>query len=157
MTSTWLPYVNPVTGESQRGVSCKGCQVAVKNKTQGLSGPNRLYSREEFLGHFRDCGAAKELWLASEGGTVEVEEPENGRGSEDYIKCMRHSCWGSSCVSQWPGILYLLQPGLKKARDGRRVGDSMDAIKRAAPPAYPAAIGPSLNTDCEDGARNTYR
>ena len=78
MASTWLPYVSPVTGESQLGRSCKGCQIAMETNMcdENFSRRERVYSREGFLDHFRNCEEAKKLWLSSEGGTAVVEEPE---------------------------------------------------------------------------------
>jgi hypothetical protein len=47
MASTLLPYVSPTTGESQRGRSCKGCQVAMEaDMSDGnFSRRERVYSR----------------------------------------------------------------------------------------------------------------
>lgn len=78
MASTWLPYVSPVTGDSQLGRSCKGCQIAMETNIcdRNFSRRERVYSRDGFLDHFRDYEEVKELWLSSEGGTVTVAEPE---------------------------------------------------------------------------------
>lgn len=77
MASTRLPYVSLATGESQIGRSCKGCQIAMEANMcdENFSRRERVYSREGFLDHFRDCEEAKDLWRPSEGGTAAVEEP----------------------------------------------------------------------------------
>jgi len=88
MASTCFPYVSPTTGESQRGISCKGCQIAYEAE---MSGENyvrreRIYSRDRFLLHFRECREAERLWLSSAGRTVVVEEPAwTRRGGALYL------------------------------------------------------------------------
>jgi hypothetical protein len=57
----------------------------------------RLYSREEFLTHFRSCREAQQLWKASRGGTVAVKLErknwkwlwENGDASRDALSQFR--------------------------------------------------------------------
>jgi hypothetical protein len=76
--ATSLPFFDRMTGESQSGVSCKGCQLAFESSFSDdhLELRDRFYSREEFMGHFDECRAAQKLWASSEeGGSAAVEEP----------------------------------------------------------------------------------
>ncbi|GKZ31437.1 hypothetical protein AbraIFM66950_012047 [Aspergillus brasiliensis] len=81
MATTAVPYVDPETGEVERGVSCKGCQshfeeISSRPRNFGdlSASRDKVYSRAGFLMHFRECRWARRLWEASEGGTVPVWE-----------------------------------------------------------------------------------
>ncbi|KAH7165899.1 F-box domain-containing protein [Dactylonectria macrodidyma] len=66
--STTLPSFNPKTGEVQTGVSCKGCQVAMKisPSEQAFKLRQRVYSRQKFLDHFQQCSHARKIWESSQ-------------------------------------------------------------------------------------------
>ena len=69
MVSSSMPYLDLKTGDVQLGLSCKGNSATVE-----IDGANmhtctaewyNLFSREEFLEHFRGCDGAKILWESS--------------------------------------------------------------------------------------------
>ncbi|KAK7403642.1 hypothetical protein QQX98_010607 [Neonectria punicea] len=66
--SVTMPSFNPKTGEIQTGVSCKGCQVAMKlsPSEEAFEHRRRVYSREKFLEHFDECAHAKKIWASSQ-------------------------------------------------------------------------------------------
>lgn len=85
MAASIIPYLDVATGSVERGLSCKGCQVAwddeIENETAEraelvMTRVDWNYSREGFLEHFRECDEAQALWSASKGGTVPFKEPE---------------------------------------------------------------------------------
>ncbi|RKU45453.1 hypothetical protein DL546_007578 [Coniochaeta pulveracea] len=78
MTSATLPYADLTTDDPDVGRACKGCQVAMEAHfcEANFLRRERLYSRRGFLEHFQHCQEAQAMWIASEGGTVTVEEPE---------------------------------------------------------------------------------
>lgn len=85
MAASSIPYLDVAAGGVERGLSCRGCQVAwddeMEDETEERSGLVMSqvvwnYSREGFLEHFRECDEAQALWSASKGGTVPLEEPE---------------------------------------------------------------------------------
>lgn len=83
MAVTALPFLDMANGHIQSGLCCKSCQVALEKGLIGSKGELTAFaardyvnSREGFLKHFRWCAEAQKLWVASEGGTLAVEEPE---------------------------------------------------------------------------------
>lgn len=89
MASTVLPYLDPASGNVQRGVSCSGCQVALEKKLveeRVESGDTELrdkvYSQDGFMAHFKDCQGARELWELSGQGisAADVSEFVRRRG-----------------------------------------------------------------------------
>ncbi|KAH7008407.1 F-box domain-containing protein [Ilyonectria destructans] len=66
--STTLPSLNSKTGEIETGVSCKGCQVAMRisPSEEAYKLRQRVYSREKFLEHFQVCAHAKTIWDSSQ-------------------------------------------------------------------------------------------
>ena len=77
LTSSSISYLDVATGAVERGLTCKGCQILA----QAHYGPllpkpwGAVYSRQGFLEHFRVCDAARELWVASKGGTTAFKGP----------------------------------------------------------------------------------
>ncbi|KAL4950929.1 hypothetical protein BDW69DRAFT_46576 [Aspergillus filifer] len=70
MATTAMPFVEKATGVAEHGVACAGCRAAIEDEdvmsTEELFMlHDRLYSREEFLKHFKKCKRAQEIWLAS--------------------------------------------------------------------------------------------
>ncbi|OJI81190.1 hypothetical protein ABZX51_010618 [Aspergillus tubingensis] len=83
MATIALPWVDPETGEIDRGVSCRGCQwrfeqVSSDERSFGSLSASRdkVYSKSSFLVHFRGCKHAKKLWEESKKGTVVVGDSE---------------------------------------------------------------------------------
>ncbi|KAJ3532158.1 hypothetical protein NM208_g8563 [Fusarium decemcellulare] len=76
MTATAFPYYDPETGEVDRGLSCKGCQIHQEESFGSLRGRDHVFSRSDFLAHFPTCPEARRLWNESRGGTMPVDEPE---------------------------------------------------------------------------------
>ncbi|RAH57214.1 hypothetical protein BO85DRAFT_520670 [Aspergillus piperis CBS 112811] len=83
MATIALPWVDPETGEIDRGVSCRGCQwrfeqVSSDERSFGsLSAPrDKVYSKYWFLVHFWGCTHANKLWKESKEGTVVVGDSE---------------------------------------------------------------------------------
>lgn len=81
MASSSIPYLDVATGCVQTGLSCKGCQAALEDDAIEIRSTvpfrlrDKVYSREGFLDHFRQCDGAKALWISSKGGTVPFKEP----------------------------------------------------------------------------------
>lgn len=88
MSSTPLPYFDRATGQVDRGISCKGCQLALERRMKyywvymNHDAPNEAFTKRGFLDHFHACPEAKKLWIASHGGTVAIEEPDATRPGE---------------------------------------------------------------------------
>ncbi|KAG5751724.1 hypothetical protein H9Q72_013188 [Fusarium xylarioides] len=59
-----VPYVDPANGETESGIACKGCIRKLRKHPDRKDGIERVYGREEFLGHFQWCYRAQLLWLA---------------------------------------------------------------------------------------------
>ncbi|KAH8179975.1 hypothetical protein LIA77_01494 [Sarocladium implicatum] len=78
MASASLPYLDATTGQTEVGVSCKGCQIAMEADMTELNATRRdcLCSHQDFLEHFRHCKEARELWISSKTGARAVKEPE---------------------------------------------------------------------------------
>jgi hypothetical protein len=78
-----LPHFNERTKSVQRGLYCKGCDVALETGLIVLTGDrtielalDRVYSREGFLRHFQWCAQAQEMWEASQHGQIRPVETE---------------------------------------------------------------------------------
>ncbi|GLA26489.1 hypothetical protein M752DRAFT_217547 [Aspergillus phoenicis ATCC 13157] len=77
MVTTALPYLDRVSGRVEDGVSCSGCQVSLEEALteesrlgpDGLGIRDRVYSHEGFIGHFRECPKAQEVWKLRKNGT----------------------------------------------------------------------------------------
>lgn len=81
MTSIPLPIFDPITTETQRGVCCKGCQIAVEEEVDDWPAElyrrrDQVYSEEGYMSHFPNCPQSMSLWNSSKEGTVSVDEPE---------------------------------------------------------------------------------
>ena len=83
MAASSIPYLDIATGVVHAGVSCKGCHVMMENcRDYGqvfaslFKRREKVFSREEFLEHFRECEGAKALWVSSKEGTVDFKEPK---------------------------------------------------------------------------------
>ncbi|KAF2425568.1 F-box domain-containing protein [Tothia fuscella] len=83
MAASALPYFNECTKSVQRGVCCKGCQVAIEEGLVTSTGDgtshqarDRVYSHEGFLQHFQWCAQAQDMWEASLHGQGPFIEPE---------------------------------------------------------------------------------
>ncbi|KAL4940565.1 hypothetical protein BDV06DRAFT_223939 [Aspergillus oleicola] len=71
MATAAMPYVEKATGVVEHGVACAGCRAAIEDpdvmSTEELFMlHDKLYSRVEFLRHFKECKWAKELWQADQ-------------------------------------------------------------------------------------------
>ncbi|KAI2822907.1 hypothetical protein CBS63078_6805 [Aspergillus niger] len=77
MATTALPYLDRASGRVEEGVSCSGCQVSLEEALteesrlgpDGLGIRDRVYSHEGFIGHFRECLKAQEVWKLRKNGT----------------------------------------------------------------------------------------
>ena len=83
-TTTIIPTYDPATDTAYWGLSCKGCAAAGMKKlgrvrpTADLPDEiDKIYSREEFLGHFKVCKKAQEMWKASKGGRKSIVHLES--------------------------------------------------------------------------------
>lgn len=85
LASTTLPYLDRASGDVQHGICCTGCQIVLEGGVRSdlLAGAcalrDSVYSRAEFLGHFKRCSEAQALWMLSEEGTIAVKVPESVR------------------------------------------------------------------------------
>ncbi|KAI5461444.1 F-box domain-containing protein [Mariannaea sp. PMI_226] len=68
--SVILPCFNPRTGEIQAGLSCRGCQVAMRiaPSEEAFKMRQRSYTRERFLDHYKVCNHAKKIWTTAQTG-----------------------------------------------------------------------------------------
>lgn len=76
MVSSSIPYLDLTTGEAQLGLLCKG-SVTVLDLSGARVGTctapwYTLFSREGFLEHFQQCGAAKAHWESSQERTDRI-------------------------------------------------------------------------------------
>ena len=69
MSTVVLPVFNERTQTASTGLSCLGCQEAKRRgvsgpavSAQGFFDPERAYSREGFLDHFKWCELAQVMW-----------------------------------------------------------------------------------------------
>ncbi|PYH75149.1 F-box protein [Aspergillus vadensis CBS 113365] len=77
MATTTLPYLDRASGRIEHGVCCTGCQVSLEEGltkgmhfgADGLVLRDRVYSHEGFIGHFRECLKAQEVWKLRKNGT----------------------------------------------------------------------------------------
>lgn len=77
MATTALPYLDRASGRVEEGISCSGCQVSLevtlteesRLRPDGLGIRDRVYSHEGFIGHFRECMKAQEVWKLRKNGT----------------------------------------------------------------------------------------
>lgn len=63
-----LPCFSLSTGEIQTGVSCRGCQAAmrIEPSEEAFKMRQRVYTREKFLDHFNVCEHAIAIWTAAQ-------------------------------------------------------------------------------------------
>ncbi|KAH6893267.1 F-box domain-containing protein [Thelonectria olida] len=68
--SVILPCFSPRTGEIQTGVSCRGCQMAMRiaPSEEAFLLRRLVYTREKFLDHFKVCEHAIHIWAAAQEG-----------------------------------------------------------------------------------------
>ncbi|KAF4969483.1 hypothetical protein FSARC_3269 [Fusarium sarcochroum] len=93
MASTSFPWFDTSRGQVETGVSCKGCQFRVEEYIEanfprdeppwGFNDRDRVYTREEYVSHFRSCEHAKEVWNNSQGGTEPRESDFTRNGGVD--------------------------------------------------------------------------
>jgi hypothetical protein len=83
MAAAALPYFNERTKSIQRGVCCKGCQVAVEMGLVVSTGDgtshkarDRVYSHKGFLRHFQWCAQAQDMCEAFLHGQGRIIEPK---------------------------------------------------------------------------------
>lgn len=80
MVSTSMPLFDPITGEVQYGVCCKGCQIVIElgidRSDDKVTRRDRIYSKEGYLDHFPTFPQSLKLWETSKHGTIAVKEPE---------------------------------------------------------------------------------
>jgi len=86
-----LPFYDPKADKGYRGFSCKGCvsDITARNWVSPQEQNTRVYSREGFIAHFKRCGRAQRLWLASRAGTREVtylESPFSMNGGINTVR-----------------------------------------------------------------------
>lgn len=82
--STIIPTFDPTTETAYWGLSCKACCAEglgklgrVRHTDELPAALEKIYSREEFLEHFKSCEKAKDMWKASEGGTKDISHLES--------------------------------------------------------------------------------
>lgn len=85
MVATAYPCYSLEDAKLDRGLSCKGCQVRLEASGGDLADRDRCFSSQGFLSHFSNCMEAQHLWTQSEGGSIQVDEPELTRRS-GYFK-----------------------------------------------------------------------
>jgi len=72
-----VPSYNPRTGQTEDGISCAGCQLAIEKGITTHTGEwaadirDKVYSRKGFLEHFVWCEQAQLLWRDSNRGTTQ--------------------------------------------------------------------------------------
>ncbi|KAF5578284.1 hypothetical protein FPCIR_11631 [Fusarium pseudocircinatum] len=75
MAASAFPWYDLSDDRAETGMNCKGCQFRVEEyerTIRGLDPPwgfndrDRVYSREEFLCHFRSCAHAQEVWAETQ-------------------------------------------------------------------------------------------
>ncbi|KYK56494.1 Cyclin-like F-box [Drechmeria coniospora] len=87
MASCALPYYDGRTGKVEHGISCAGCQLAFekgithsRGERWAVMARDKVYARDDYLGHFRWCEQAQLLWRTSADGKREPPElPELAR------------------------------------------------------------------------------
>ncbi|OJJ32238.1 hypothetical protein ASPWEDRAFT_61976 [Aspergillus wentii DTO 134E9] len=89
MATTALPYLNMASNSVQYGVCCSGCQIALEEALRysrvdenACALRDKVYSHDGFLGHFRQCPKAQDLWRMSQEGkdTTRISEFVRRRG-----------------------------------------------------------------------------
>lgn len=67
MAACALPYYDRLIGEVEHGLSCFGCQLAARESISksNCEARDKVYSRENFLRHFRCCEQAHLVWRAN--------------------------------------------------------------------------------------------
>ncbi|KAL5349770.1 hypothetical protein ACLOAV_004802 [Pseudogymnoascus australis] len=81
MATCALPYYDRQNGTADYGISCAAAQLTIEKTTASLTAMKVLYvardtvySKEEFLEHFKECEQAQLLWESSKDGTIEPPE-----------------------------------------------------------------------------------
>ncbi|RFU79435.1 hypothetical protein TARUN_2792 [Trichoderma arundinaceum] len=84
MASCELPYYDPLTQVIEYGVSCAGCERTATEQAAGQAPSrmadepgdfkpwDRVFSRENFLKHFKICAQAQVLWESSPEAALEA-------------------------------------------------------------------------------------
>ncbi|KAL7799809.1 hypothetical protein V8C37DRAFT_365537 [Trichoderma ceciliae] len=84
MASCELPYYDPRTQVVEHGISCAGCERTATAQAVGQAAPtatddrldfrpwDKVFSRENFLKHFKICAQARMLWEASPEAALEA-------------------------------------------------------------------------------------
>ncbi|PTB63861.1 hypothetical protein BBK36DRAFT_1125562 [Trichoderma citrinoviride] len=78
MSSCELPYYDPQTRAVEYGISCAGCEArAIEQHPGQASRPadapwDGVFSRDNFLKHFRTCRQAQKLWESSPEAALEA-------------------------------------------------------------------------------------
>lgn len=76
MAATAFPHLDISTGKVQRGLTCRGCCVAMDAYPcfDNDYRQDQVYSRTAFLDHFKECQEAKDLWESTKNGTTVAKE-----------------------------------------------------------------------------------
>lgn len=79
MASCELPYYDPRARTVEYGISCAGCERSIAGQAPGqapsraTTAPwDRVFSRDNFLKHFKICAHAQKLWASSPEGVLEA-------------------------------------------------------------------------------------
>jgi hypothetical protein len=99
MSCCAMAWYDLPTEESENGVSCSGCQLASDLETGDTDEEMEfiivkravVYSRQDFLIHFRWCLKAQELWAESNDGTREpISLPNKCKYGGSFPGLLRH-------------------------------------------------------------------
>lgn len=70
-----LPHYDKQSGETEHGMSCAGCQlaleksiIATRSEESAFEARDKIYARDGFLEHFQWCEQAQHLWKLSDEG-----------------------------------------------------------------------------------------
>lgn len=79
MASCELPYYDPQTQTVEYGISCAGCERSATGQAHGQAPSraadapwDRVFSRDNFLKHFKICAQAQKLWESSPEAALEA-------------------------------------------------------------------------------------
>lgn len=79
MASCELPYYDPQTQAVEYGISCAGCETSAAGQAAGQAPSraadapwDRVFSRDNFLKHFKICAQAQKLWASSPEAALEA-------------------------------------------------------------------------------------
>ncbi|KAL2208072.1 hypothetical protein CC79DRAFT_1397519 [Sarocladium strictum] len=93
-----LPFYDQKLDTVDHGVCCAGCQLAMENDLAGgereyrmWDARNTVYTRRDFLEHFRWCKQGQLLWESSDGG--HIVPPKLPHFAREGGILMAEKCW----------------------------------------------------------------